>query len=86
VSEPDGHEPAAKSPESRDSLDLEPVQRDSRFIVRLVLLTIVGLIAATFVGMKLKGVAANCGSGLIRPGSSVVPAENNDHAGSDAGR
>ena len=54
-------------------LDLEPMPRDPRFIVRLVLMLIVGFIGASFVGLKLKGMAAGCGSGLVQPGSSVVP-------------
>lgn len=67
-------DPDAKpSSEPKGDLDLEPVRRDPRFIVRLVLLLLVGFIGASFVGLKLKGMAAGCGGGLVQPGSSVVP-------------
>lgn len=56
-----------------DESTLEPVERDRRFLVRLVLLLIVGAIAATFVGGFLQQRAGACGRGLIAPGSSVIP-------------
>lgn len=61
-------------------LGLEPVGRDPRFLVRLILALLVGLIAASYVGLKLKGAASGCGSGLIRPGTTVIPPE---HPGSN---
>ncbi len=73
----------AAVPAGDGKLDLEPVGRNPRFVIRLVLALLVGLIAAAFVGMKLKGVAANCGAGLVRPGESVVPASESQP---DAGR
>jgi hypothetical protein len=56
-----------------DENSLVPVGRDWRFVGRLVALLLVGLIAAAFVGAKLKGFAGDCGAGLIRPGSTVIP-------------
>jgi hypothetical protein len=57
-----------------DENELVPVSRDTRFLLRLVLLALLGVIAAAFVGAKLKGFAGTCGAGLIRPGTSVIPA------------
>ncbi len=65
-------EPEAPKPSLRDD-ELEPMRRDRGFLVRLVAAAIVGIIAAAFVGYKLKHVASGCGAGLIRPGSSVIP-------------
>lgn len=56
-----------------DESSLEPVTRDGRFIVRLVLLCLLGVIAAAFVGARLKGAVGSCGAGLIRPGGTVIP-------------
>jgi hypothetical protein len=56
-----------------DESTLVPVERDRRFLFRLVALFLTGAIAAAFVGAKLKGWAGTCGAGLIRPGSSVIP-------------
>lgn len=56
-----------------DEASLEPVTRDGRFIVRLVLLCLLGVTAAAFVGARLKGAAGSCGAGLIRPGGTVIP-------------
>ncbi len=56
-----------------DEASLEPVTRDSRFLVRLVLLCLLGVTAAAFVGARLRGAAGNCGAGLIRPGGTVIP-------------
>ncbi len=58
---------------SVDESTLQPVERDRRFVYRLVAALLVGVIAATFVGSKLQGWAGSCGAGLIRPGSSVIP-------------
>lgn len=63
-------------PEPRGTVDestLEPVGRDRRFVVRLVLLLLVGLLAATFVGSKLQRAAGSCGADLVQPGSTVIP-------------
>ncbi len=70
MTDPDPPDPPPGAP--RD-LELEPVGRDPRFVVRLILALIVGLIAASYVGLKLKGAASGCGSGLIRPGTTVIP-------------
>lgn len=67
---------APSDPEPTGAVDeatLEPVGRDHRFVVRLVLLLLVGLIAAAFVGSKLQGAAGSCGASLVRPGSTVIP-------------
>lgn len=56
-----------------DEASLVPVERDRRFVVRLVLLLVVGAIAATFVGAWVQRRAGHCGRGLIAPGSSVIP-------------
>ncbi|MFO0606582.1 MAG: hypothetical protein U0324_25650 [Polyangiales bacterium] len=56
-----------------DESTLVPVERDRRFVVRLVLLLLVGLVAATFIGAFVQRRAGACGRGLITPGSSVIP-------------
>jgi hypothetical protein len=56
-----------------DESELEPVTRDGRFIVRLVLALTVGLMAAIAIGAWMRGAAANCGSSLVRPGANVIP-------------
>jgi len=56
-----------------DEASLEPITRDHRFVVRLVLFCLVGVTAAAFVGNKIRGAAGNCGAGLIRPGGTVIP-------------
>ncbi len=58
-----------------DESTLLPVGRDRRFVYRLVAALLVGIIAAAFVGAKLKGWAGTCGAGLIRPGSTVIPSD-----------
>lgn len=58
-----------------DESSLQPVTRDRRFLVRLALLAGVATVAATFVGAKLQRAAGACGASLIRPGSTVIPAE-----------
>lgn len=58
-----------------DESSLQPVPRDRRFLVRLALLAAVATVAATFVGAKLQRAAGACGASLIRPGSTVIPAE-----------
>lgn len=63
-------------PPSRGAVDessLLPIERDRRFVVRLVLALLVGLIAAAFVAAKLRSEAGSCGAKLIRPGSTVIP-------------
>ena len=62
-----------------DDLDLQPVGRDWRFVYRLVAALLVALVVASFLAWKLKGAAASCGAGLVRPGSSVIPPV--DHPG-----
>ncbi len=66
-------EPPVPSTGTVDESALVPVERDRRFLYRLVALILVGVIAAAFVGAKLKGWASSCGAGLIRPGTSVIP-------------
>lgn len=66
-------DPEIPSTGTVDESTLVPVERDRRFLFRLVALILTGLIAAAFVGAKLKGWAGTCGAGLIRPGSSVIP-------------
>jgi hypothetical protein len=56
-----------------DESTLLPVERDRRFVVRLVLMLLVGLIAGSFVAMKLRNEAGSCGAKLMRPGSTVIP-------------
>lgn len=62
-----------------DESTLVPVERDRRFLVRLVLLLLLGLMAALWVGAKMQRAASDCGQGLIRPGSSVIPPERGAH-------
>lgn len=62
-----------------DESSLEPVGRDRRFIVRLVLSSLVGLVAAVWVGAWLRRSAGSCGASLVRPGSTVIPAAR-DHS------
>jgi hypothetical protein len=56
-----------------DESQLEPVTRDSRFIVRLILGVTVGLMLAIAIGAWMRGAAANCGSSFVRPGANVIP-------------
>jgi|LNFM01.1.fsa_nt_gb hypothetical protein len=56
-----------------DESELEPVTRDGRFISRLILALIVGAMLAIVVGAYIRGAAANCGSSIVRPGSTVIP-------------
>lgn len=56
-----------------DESTLLPVERDRRFLVRLVLLLLVGLVGGSFVAMQLRGAASSCGAKLMRPGSTVIP-------------
>lgn len=65
--------PLATSTGAVDESTLLPVERDRRFLVRLVLLLLVGLVGGAFVAMKLRGAAGSCGAKLIRPGSTVIP-------------
>ena len=65
-----------EKPTTGEPLDLEPMERDRSFVFRLVALIVIGLIAVAFVASKMKSAAAGCGSGLVRPGSSVVPPQN----------
>jgi hypothetical protein len=66
-------DPPVVSTGSVDESTLLPVERDRRFVVRLVLALLVGLIATSFVAMKIRSAAGACGAGLIRPGSTVIP-------------
>lgn len=66
-------DPIPPSQTKVDEADLEPVTRDSRFLVRLALMLTVGVMLAIVVGAWMRGAAANCGSSLIRPGSTVIP-------------
>jgi hypothetical protein len=56
-----------------DESTLVPVERDRRFVVRLVLLLLVGAIGATFFGAWVQRRAGACGHSLLRPGESVIP-------------
>jgi hypothetical protein len=56
-----------------DESTLLPVERDRRFVVRLVLLLLVGLVAGAFVAAQLRHYAGTCGARLIRPGDTVIP-------------
>lgn len=69
----DAPEPSPPPTGSVDESSLLPVERDRGFLVRLVLLLLVGLIAASFVAVKLRNEAGACGAKLIRPGSTVIP-------------
>lgn len=64
---------AAATRDSSLDAQLEPMRRDSRFLVRLGLALLVGAMAAAFVGWKIQSAASGCGSGLIRPGTTVIP-------------
>lgn len=66
-------EPEPPSTGAVDESTLVPVERDRRFVVRLVLMLLVGVVVAVLLGSALKGWAGSCGAGLIRPGSSVIP-------------
>jgi hypothetical protein len=67
----DAHPPAPGG--HVDESTLLPVERDRRFLLRLVLMLLVGLIAGSFVAMKLRNEAGSCGAKLMRPGSTVIP-------------
>jgi hypothetical protein len=56
-----------------DESQLEPVTRDSRFIVRLILIVPVALMIVIAIGAWMRGAAANCGSSFVRPGANVIP-------------
>ena len=56
-----------------DDADLEPVTRDARFVYRIVAALILGAAGALVIGAWMKGAAASCGAGLIRPGVTVIP-------------
>jgi len=56
-----------------DESTLVPVERDRRFVVRLVLLLVVGTIVAIFLGAWVQRRAGACGNSLLRPGESVIP-------------
>ena len=66
-------EPPVPSQGTVDESTLLPVERDRRFLVRLVLSLLVGFVAAGFLAMKLRHEAGSCGAKLIRPGSTVIP-------------
>lgn len=66
-------DPPVVSTGAVDESTLLPVERDSRFLVRLVLMLLVGLIAGGFVAMKLRNEAGSCGVRLMQPGSTVIP-------------
>ncbi len=71
----DPHAPDELPPSSGtvDEASLLPVERDRRFLFRLVALLLVGAIAASFVGLKLRSAAGSCGATLLRPGGTVIP-------------
>lgn len=73
----DAPEPSADPPITSsgtvDESTLVPVERDRRFLVRLVLMLLVGLVAGSFIAVKLRNGASTCGARLIRPGSTVIP-------------
>jgi hypothetical protein len=60
------------APRSPD-LELEPISRDGRFVYRLVAGFMIAILAVLLVGGWIKGAAASCGAGLIRPGATVIP-------------
>lgn len=65
------------APEGKvDESTLVPMERDRRFLVRLVSMLIIGLIVAVWLSAKMVNAAGACGAGLIRPGSSVIPPEH----------
>ncbi|MEZ4408324.1 MAG: hypothetical protein R3A52_17880 [Polyangiales bacterium] len=67
--------PEPEVPKSTGTVDestLEPVTRDVRFVVRLVMFCVVGVIAAAFVGLRMRSAAGNCGSSLVRPGGAII--------------
>ena len=74
---PDAPEPTDDLPVAStgavDESTLLPVERDRRFVVRLVLVLLVGLMAGAWVAMHLRNAAGSCGAKLIRPGSTVIP-------------
>lgn len=70
--EPDDTPPVV-STGAVDESTLLPLERDRRFVVRLVLMLLVGLIAGVFVAMQIRHTAGSCGAKLIRPGSTVIP-------------
>ena len=70
--EPNDDLPVASSG-AVDESALLPVERDRRFVVRLGLMLLVGLIGGSFVAMKLRNEAGSCGAKLMRPGSTVIP-------------
>lgn len=63
-----------------DSDEYLPMKRDYGFLVKLVGALLVGIVAAGFVGWKIRSAAAGCGAGLVRPGSSVVPPSSEPNA------
>jgi hypothetical protein len=71
MSESPGEEPPSTG--HVDEAELEPVTRDGRFITRLILAAVAGVIFTVIVGAWLRGAAANCGSSILRPGSTVIP-------------
>ena len=66
---------SAPTPSPLRDDELEPVPRDTRFVVRLVLALLVGLLAALWLAHRMQRGAASCGGNLLRPGGSVIPAE-----------
>lgn len=68
-------EPLPPSSGKVDESTLQPVERDRRFVVRLVLVLLVATIVAASVGGWIQRRAGACGAGLIRPGASVIPPE-----------
>lgn len=76
VSEPSPEPTEPPSTGRVDESELEPVPRDTRFVLRLVFSLLAGLMAALWVGAKLKSNAASCGGNLLRPGATVIPTNN----------
>lgn len=74
--EPPETDPLPPSAGVVDESSLVPVGRDRRFLVRLVLLALVALVASSFVALKLQRAAGSCGASLIRPGATVIPAQD----------
>lgn len=75
MTEPSPEEELPPSTGKVDESTLQPVERDRRFVVRLVLLLLVATIVAAMIGAWIQRRAGSCGAGIIRPGSSVIPPE-----------
>lgn len=66
-------DPPVASTGAVDESSLLPVERDRRFVVRFVLLLLVGLVGGVFVAAQMRHAAGTCGARLLRPGDTVIP-------------